>query len=234
MQHDALFVSENSTTTVISLFDNASNGFDNTASYSSGMLIAIDNSTNQATLLNSYNGQDGRYLSASQGNFQRLPNGNAFLGWGNHAAFSEQAEDGSLVLVADFASTGTMHYRAYKFNWTATPLGRPALYTYAHNTSAPTAFYVSWNGATEVTAWRFYTASSPSSVFNLLGNTSKAGFETFYTVPDFQAFLMVEAVAANGTGLANSSVTSTFVPGPGLAASCSDTLCPLAQAYDSR
>ncbi|MCJ1367546.1 hypothetical protein MMC16_006680 [Acarospora aff. strigata] len=226
MQHDARFVSEDSTTTVISLFDNASDGFSNTASDSTAMLISINNSTNEATLLKSYIAPNGGILSVSQGNFQRLPNGNVFLGWGSNASISEHTPDDNPVLFATFASEETMNYRAFKLNWTAAPTTPPALYSYAHNNTAPTSYYASWNGATEVAAWRFYTGSSTTSPFTLVGNTTKAGFETVYTTPGFQTLSIVEAVAANGTALANSSIISTFVPGPESAGVCSDTQCP--------
>ena len=233
-QHDARFVSANSTTTVISLFDNASNGYVNSATYSSGMVIAINNATNQATLLQSFVAPNGGILSTSQGNLQQLPNGNSFLGWGSNASISEHAPDGSAVLFATFATTATMNYRAYKFNWTATPENKPAFYSYAHNNTAPTTYYASWNGATEVASWRFYTSSSLSGPFALIGNTAKVGFETIFTAPGYQAFSIVEAVGANGSGLANSSTIGTFVPGAGLAGACTDTQCPIAKGYTSK
>lgn len=195
------------------------------------MLIAINNATNQATLLQSIIAPNGGCLSASQGNFQQLPNGNSFFGWGSDAAISEHAADGSPVLLASFATTGAMNYRAYKFNWTATPVGKPAFYSYAHNNTAPTTYYASWNGATEVASWRFYSSSSLAGPFTLLGNHAKVGFETMFTVPSYQTFSIVEAVGANGSGIANSSAIGTFVPGAALAASCTDTQCPMAKGY---
>lgn len=225
-QHDARFLSENSTTTVISIFDNASNGPNGSSSYSSGKIIAIDNSTNQATLLQSFVAPDGGLLASSQGTFRTLPNGNWFLGWGNNPAISEHDADGNPVFFATFANGGVMNYRAFKANWTGAPVGRPALYMYAHNNTAPTTYYTSWNGATEVADWRFYAASSHNGPFTLVGNTSKIGFETLYTAPGYLAYGIAEAVAANGSGIANSSVIAAFMPGAGLAAACSDTKCP--------
>lgn len=196
------------------------------------MLIALNNATNQATLLQSVVAPNGGLLSTSQGNFQQLANGNSFFGWGNLPTISEHAADGSPVLLATFATTTTMNYRAYKFNWIATPVGKPAFYSYAHNiNTAPTVYYASWNGATEVVSWRFYSSSSLSGPFTLVGNTPKLGFETVFTVSGYQAFSIVEAVGANGSGLANSSTTGTFVPGAALAPSCTDTQCPMAKGY---
>ena len=231
-QHDARFVSENSTTTVISLFDNAYNGFNSSADFSEGKIISIDNSTMTSKLVKTYGAPDpsGGLLSASQGNIQFLPDGNVFLGWGSNAFISESTADGTPVLYAHFATTGALHYRAYKFDFTGTPNTSPALYTYAHNTSASTAFYVSWNGATEVASWTFYGGSSKNSMVKL-GNVVRNGFETVSTQPNFYAYSIAEAVANNGSVLRNSSIMSTFVPGSTLATACTDIQCPLIGGY---
>ena len=161
---------------------------------------------------------------------QVLPNGNVFLGWGSNAYVSESTADGSPVFYADFASTGALHYRAYKFNFTATPSDSPALYTYALNTSAPTAYYVSWNGATEVASWTFYSGLTTDNLTQV-GNTKKIGFETVATQPNFYAYTLAAAVASNGSELRNSSVMRTFVPGTQLAVACSEIQCPLVGGY---
>lgn len=232
-QHDARFISENKKTTVISLFDNASNGYNQSAAYSSGIIISINHTSNSATLLERYIAP-GQEISASQGNMQILPSGNAFLGWGSNAWVSEHLPNGDPVLQAYFATTGAMNYRAYKFNWTATPTDAPAAYVYAHNTTAPTTYYMSWNGATEVSTWRIYTSADPSKGFQRLAKVDKNGFETIYTAQKYQAWSIIEAVAANGSGLANtSSYAQTFVPSDALAASCSDSQCPIAKSYSS-
>lgn len=96
-QHDSRFLSENSSTTVLSMFDNAYNGYNGSSTTSLGKIIAIDNTTMTATLLQEYGAPnaflDGApgLLSASQGNMQLLPNGNAFLGWGSSAVVSESS-----------------------------------------------------------------------------------------------------------------------------------------------
>ncbi|MCJ1479680.1 hypothetical protein MMC13_008366 [Lambiella insularis] len=239
-QHAVRFVLENSTTTVISFFDNAYDGFNSSAYYSEGKVVAINNSTMNATLLQSFpntypmgpNDTSGGLLSASQGNVQLLPNGNAFLGWGSNAFISESTADGNPVLSAWFATTGALHYRAYKFNFTSAPTDQPALYSYAHNTSAPTVFYASWNGATEVASWTYYGGASATSL-KKLGSATKNGFETASTQPGFQAFSLVEAVASNGTALRNSSVTNTFVPGTMLSIACDAMQCPMIGSFSS-
>ena len=236
-QHDCRYISENSTTTVISIFDNAFNGFNGSSEVSTGKLISLNNSTMNATLLTEYgapnaflDGADGLH-SASQGNMQYLPNGNAFIGWGSNAVISESTADGTPVMTAWFAETGALHYRAYKFNFTSKPADQPALYTYALNNTAATTYYVSWNGATEVDSWTFYSGASADNLTQI-GNAKKNGFETVASQSEFYAYTIAEAVAKDGSALKNSSLVGTFVPGSMLAQSCNSIQCPMVSGME--
>ncbi|MCJ1350716.1 MAG: hypothetical protein MMC33_000697 [Icmadophila ericetorum] len=231
-QHNARFRAENSTTTTISIFDNAYDGFNGSSLFSQGKIIAVSNETMKAELLMAYGAPDpsGGLVSASQGNVQYLPNGNKFLGWGSQCYVSESTDDGTPVFYAYFATTGALQYRSYRFNFTGNPTTTPALYTYAKDTTSQTAYYVSWNGATEVGSWNIYSGSEPTSL-QMVGSVKKNGFETTTTVPQYYAYTIVEAVAGNGTALRNSTVIKTFVPGPQLAQSCTDIQCPLIGGY---
>lgn len=238
-QHDARFISENDTTTLLTIFDDASNGVNKTASQSSGMLIALDHSSSTATLLSqSFAPPPGGLLSDSQGNTQYLPNGNVFHSWGAIGAVSESAPtDNGTYTPVFFANVSAldapgsiMIYRAFSFDWEATPANtKPAVYSYALNTSSPNAVYVSWNGATTVATWRFYGADAIGDSFEVLGNATKAGFETLFTADAFHMWVMVEAVGADGTSLRNSSFTPTFSPGAGLEDACNDVGCLVSQ-----
>ena len=68
-QHDARWKTSNASTDIITLFDNASNGFQETANASSGMIIKLDHSSNppRATLLQSFPAPEDIPISASQG-----------------------------------------------------------------------------------------------------------------------------------------------------------------------
>lgn len=233
MQHDARIVSENDTTTVISIFDNASNNFNNTADQSSGMVIALDHNNGTATLLSQTFFPGEGILSTSQGNTQLLSNGGVFHGWGNQAFVSEHSPNGTCVLLAQFADGSAMNYRAFSMEWQSTPsFTVPDVYTYALNTSTPTRIYVSWNGATTVATWRFYGGTGiGGQPFEVLGTAGHAGFETFYQADAFYPWTMVEAVGPDGTSLRNSSFQPTFVPGEALAASCTVEGCPVASSY---
>lgn len=139
------------------------------------MIVKLNYITNSVTLLREFV-TPGQFISASQGNLQFLrPNSewqtsNKFIGWGSNAYTSEYASDGRMVLQGHFATTGAMNYRAFKHNFTSHPTDSPTLYAYAHNESAATSFWVSWNGATEVARRRIdgsATSTGPWSVLIL-------------------------------------------------------------------
>ncbi|GME27807.1 arylsulfotransferase protein [Neofusicoccum parvum] len=235
-QHDARFVQENTTHTIISLYDNASNGYNQTSPESSSMVIALDHTTNKATMLQRITAPPaGGLLSSSQGNTQILPNGNFFNGWGSIDAVSEHAPDGTPLLYATWGAYPVMNYRAWSFNWTAAPKTEPALYAFSKNatSAAPTSIFVSWNGATEVQSWRFYGGAAADAVTTVLGETAKAGFETGYQADGFNAFVAVEALDGAGNVLSRSSALKTFVPNAVYADLCNEVECPQATAYSS-
>jgi hypothetical protein len=92
-QHDARFLYQNATTTILTVFDNAADGFHTqSALASSSLLTAIDHTTETSTLLQRYLLTDS-IVSTSQGNVQRLdPNhwetSNVYCGWGQNAYIS--------------------------------------------------------------------------------------------------------------------------------------------------
>ncbi|GMG47171.1 unnamed protein product [Aspergillus oryzae var. brunneus] len=208
-QHDARFIQENDTVTVISLFDNASNGYRNTSSTSSGIIVSIDHATNTSSLMKRYQAPGNGLLSTSQGNLQILANQNTFIGWGNNPSISEHTEDGTPVFLATLEDPRAMNYRAFKFNWTGEPSDNPTLRTYAAAPGSATTFWVSWNGATEVDYWNFYGTTSTSEEFTLLTKADRQGFQTTYTSTDYHPRAYAEAVSSDGSSLGNSSVVNT-------------------------
>ena len=224
-QHDARFVDGNDTMTVISLLNNASNGTRNsTAAYSSALLVALDTSPSvmTATVLKQWDRPD-HGLSYIRGNFQILPNHNAFVCWSKDAYLSEFTTDGQCILEAKLTSRGFASYRAYKSNFTGLPDSKPALKTFAFGTSCDsvtTVAYVSWNGATEVVSWNFYSSTEPSTGFSFIGNASRAGFETTFASAGYRPWIFVEGVNIDGRSLGNSSVEKAVIPSPWDSADC--------------
>ncbi|MBA7495356.1 hypothetical protein ES702_05938 [subsurface metagenome] len=240
-QHDARWLYQNESTEVISLFDNASNGFQVTADRSAGYIVQINKNAQppNVELLRSYPAPDGQVISSSQGSLQILNpddylNSNVFIGWGSQPIVTEHDKNGNVLYRANVALTGPMNYRVRFSNITLTPQDSPALYTYAQNTNgADTVFYMSWNGCTECQSWNIYGRDSCSADWILLGNAPKTGFETNYTASGYQEFGMVEAVDGSGNGLRNSSArgVKAFTPSQGLSTSCNGDSCQPAYEY---
>lgn len=67
---------------MISIYENASNGYNSTATESSGKMIVLDYETMTAKLAGPTTYYPGSgLLSSSQGNMQVLDDGNRFTGW---------------------------------------------------------------------------------------------------------------------------------------------------------
>ncbi|KAI7155803.1 hypothetical protein KC349_g6743 [Hortaea werneckii] len=227
-QHHARWQSENETHSVISFYDNGSNTFNTTNEFSHGWIIEIDHTTGQATMIKEFSAPEpeGGLLSGSQGNMQVLPNGGAHIGWGEHSYFSEHLPDGECVQYGIVAQrpSNVMIYRSNKYNWTAQPLTKPALWTYSWMGENLVSF-VSWNGATEVRTWDFYTGNSSNGPWTYAGNASKSGFETEYHSPAFAEWSYAEAFDGNGRALETSVISRTFQPSESLAQYCNERGC---------
>ena len=214
-QHDARFVEENATTTIISFLDNASDDM-NSSKKSSALLIALDHDAMVARVLQQWYRPDGE-LSYYRGNLQLLPDTNVFVGWGSQDNYmTEHSRDGDLVMEARFLSDRLSTYRAYKYlDYVGVPVNPPSLKVIEHTAQFPdcshmTVFYVSWNGATEVAFWNFYISTKDNAAdASLIGAVKKTGFETSFAWASTAPFVFAEAVAADGTSLRNSSVLAT-------------------------
>lgn len=232
-QHHARWISENSTHTVFSFYDNASNNYAATGEFSHGWIVEIDHVANTATVIREFTAPEpaGGLLSTSQGNMQMLPNGGAHIGWGEHAYFSEHLANGETTMYAHVAErdSNVMIYRSNKYNWTAQPVTKPALWTYSKTGEQQMGLWASWNGATEIKSWRFYTGESPNGPWKLAGNVWKMGFETEHHLDRYAPWAYAEAVDAEGRVMEASAVSRTFVPSKSLRPHCGDRGCDYAE-----
>jgi hypothetical protein len=217
---------------VISLFDNASNTFNTTNQESRGMLIGINHVERTASKLREWRApEEEGVLSGSQGNMQILDRRNVFIGWGDHAYFSEHLPSGEAVMYGKVAqrASDVMMYRCNKYVWKGEPLTAPSLWTYSRTGSGASdmVFYVSWNGATEVRFWNFYTAGTSMGPWELIGTANKAGFETEYSLAGSMGWAYAEALDADRKPLkrGQSSIVKTFVPSDLIVSGCDDRGC---------
>jgi hypothetical protein len=197
---------------IISFFNNHSDGHDDTANVSAAMVVALDLTTMTARVVKSYLRPDS-HLTKLRGNAQRLDNGNMFVCWSENTYISEFTNEGQLVMEAKMASHRFNTYRAYKFNFTATPSEPIALKSFVYGVtpeSSTTVIYTSWNGATEVASWNFY--SSENGEPSLIGNAKRASFETTFMASGTAANIMVEALDINGRSLGKSAIVRSELP----------------------
>ncbi len=84
------------------------------------LTIKLDLAAKTATLVSAFK-HPRKLLSASQGNVERLPNGNVFVGWGSQRWFTEFSPTGEVLFDGRLAK-GNDNYRAFRYEWS----GRPA------------------------------------------------------------------------------------------------------------
>ena len=221
-QHHIRFRGQSRTRMMVSFLDNAK-GRDSqepTNECSRGILVALDEEKMTATVLEEYNHPDGG-LANKQGSYQLLPNGNVFMGWSAKALQSEYTSNGTLVMEARSRAGWLVSYRNFKFPFIGHPLELPAVHSAAYGLSdgisARTRVHVSWNGATEVSYWNFYKTSREGGMKELVGSTSRIGFETMLDVRGYASYMVVEGVDESGEVLGSSHVVKT-IPHPNVTA----------------
>jgi hypothetical protein len=198
-QHDAVELPNGT----ISIFDNG--GVPNVHPQSRGIIIALNQQKATDTLLASY--EHPRPLSSgSQGNFQILPDGNMFIGWGSEPYVSEFSTTGGLLFDAHLASKEES-YRSYRFAWTGTPSYPPSIAASSASSSAPVTVYASWNGATGVASWRLLAGASPSTL-STVASAARSGFETTVSTPGPAAYVAVQALNEAGAVMSTSQTVA--------------------------
>jgi hypothetical protein len=193
-QHDARHVGHDR----ISIFDDGAQP--QVEPQSRGLLLALDGRRRTVRLVRKYVHRPGRIVSRFMGNMQALPNGNVLIGWGSEPYLTEFGPDGSIEFDARIPRGG-QNYRALRFPWRGKPSVRPrAAYRFAHGSGT---LYASWNGATEVAAWRLDTGPRPGAI-RAGETTARRGFETPLRVPHGHLWGRAVALDAEGNELGRS------------------------------
>ncbi|KAI1804013.1 ASST-domain-containing protein [Daldinia bambusicola] len=201
-QHDARWSGKD----IITIFDNGGDGGHRDAAATRGLKLKIDEKAMTASVVTEYfNPHDIHALS--QGSFQSLPNGNVLLGYGYSAAFTEFASNGDVLCDTHFGpesrfGTGEVQsYRVYKYEWHGMPKTNPAS-AIRRNGKRSGSFYVSWNGATEVSQWFLQGSDDLNSTdggWKELNRTDRLGFETeFEVLETYPRYLRAAAVHKEG------------------------------------
>ena len=182
--------------------------FDNGGMYVSEESRVVEIQPNEddmtATLVREYTHPEG-VLAPTQGNAQRLPNGNLFVGWGSEPVFSEFSEDGGLLFNARLPAE-VESYRAFRHPWTGRPDTLPTLAAVPTPDGGVT-LYASWNGATEVESWEVLAGPALDGL-EPVRSVPRSGFETAIAVRTGEALLAVRALDGAGGALGTSSAVN--------------------------
>jgi hypothetical protein len=196
-QHDARRMPDGT----ISVLDNRS--ADDSPPESRALVLAVDERARRATVAREIVHPDG-VLARTQANAQVLPSGGVFVGWGSAGTMSEFSPGGELVFDATIAPADT--YRAFRFAWEGDP-SRPPDVAAEPLGDGRLAVYASWNGATEVAAWRV-SGGGERGALRPLATVDVDGFETRAVVDDV-AHVAVAALDADGNVLGRSAPVAT-------------------------
>jgi hypothetical protein len=187
------------------LADGAISMFDNGAApkvhgQSRGIVIGLDLPQRTATLTTQLV-HTPPLVAESQGNLQALANGDWFVGWGQVGDLSEFNSAGALLFDAHFP-TYTQSYRDLRFTWTGTPAHAP-VFVLRPAPGGAAVVYASWNGATQVSAWRVLAGATAGSL-SPVAQVARAGFETSIALAPgaSHGYVDVQALDASGRVLA--------------------------------
>lgn len=187
-------------TGVVTIFDDGSSP--RMEPQSRGIILQLDLQRMTASLRQAFT-SPARLLADNQGSMQLLPDGRAFVGWGAEPYYTEFDANGSVIMQGQLPN-GDQSYRTFTRDWAAHPMGRPAVALRA-NPARGAAVYVSWNGATEVAAWRVLAGRHQSSLA-AVATQSRTGFETVIAADSTGPYFAVTAHDASGKQLGESLV----------------------------
>jgi hypothetical protein len=171
-----------------------------------GVVFSVDPSTSPAgvQLVRSYTHNPPIY-TAYTGGMQPLSNGDVLIEWANVPEVTEYTANGQ---VAMDLSMSDWSYRGFRFAWDGKPLTPPSASAQVSN--GGTYVWASWNGSTEVTAWRVLGGPDASHLSVVSGATPKSGFETGISVAGHYATVEVQALNAAGAVLSTSQPVATM------------------------
>lgn len=185
---------------ILSLFDDAATPQEE--SQSSAKLLRVDTQKRTVSLIRRYT-HSPPLLAGSLGSVQTLPNDNVFVGWGAVPEFSEYTPGGRQILNGAFPF-GLVIYRILRFPWIGRPRTRPSV-AVSRTARGHTTVYASWNGATQVSAWRLVGGPSPGHLRRLGVTAVRTGFETTIHTTRHPRYLAVQALGRRGNLLATSA-----------------------------
>jgi hypothetical protein len=201
-QHDARLHEGGRT---ISLFDNGPRPGERRPE-SRAIVLSVDQRRRQVTLKRELRHRRPLFAFATGSN-QLLPNANRLVTWGITGWFTEYDTDGHACFDAHLPTRG-QNYRVLRFPWVGRPTVKPAFKAYRQGAGAA-RFYASWNGSTELAAWRLESGRSPVTLRSS-GAHPRRGFETTFAIPSRTRYAAVVALDRTGKPLARSKTIRLY------------------------
>jgi hypothetical protein len=194
-QHDAEFQPEG----LISVFDNGSDP--PKEKQSRGLLLAPDLASHEVSLVSQFVNPSKTLLASSQGNMLSLPGGNWLLGYGGLPNLTEFGASGEVLLDATLGKN-VQNFRSYLSPWSGEPASPPSLAVQS-GPGGTLTIAASWNGATDVAAWRVLAGPSPATLA-ALASAARNGFQTTLTIKPVPSYVAVQALDATGAVIGTS------------------------------
>src|SRR6185437_545603 len=134
--------------------------------------------------------------SPFEGNFELLPDGGAFVGWGGVRRVTEFAPDGKVRFEMKLPYGDS--YRGFRLPWQGHPATKPA------SAVDGNTLYASWNGSTDVATWEVLAGDDAGQLAKV-GDAAWRGLETSIALTTDKPVVAVRALDAKGDVLAESA-----------------------------
>ena len=183
----------------ITVFDDGFDGVTKSHLVSRGLILDVDERGRRVGLGHA-DVSPTSLLTSGMGNAQLLPNGNMLLGFGDDPYSTEFSPAGDVVANLRMPQ-GQHSYRAFRLPWTGRPADDPSAVVLRDRSSAHATLYVSWNGATEVAAWRLEGGARRGELSAVGAPVARSGFETALPIGTGEGYARAVALDASGAAL---------------------------------
>ncbi|KAM5476323.1 hypothetical protein MauCBS54593_001008 [Microsporum audouinii] len=209
-QHEVRFVSHTVDKITLSTHNNENADFTpaNETKPTTGLVLDLDLNTKKVSLNRMVWNSERPVISRAQGSYQILGNDHILMGQGAIPVIEEYDANGAIVMDARFGLDNTVtSYRAYRSVWVGTPKTKPSVKACGADPNGAVVLYVSWNGATNVEAWKVYS-SSDSGELKEIATVQKNGFETRMELQMAGSKFVVQSVGGPNDGVKSDVITA--------------------------
>jgi hypothetical protein len=178
---------------LLTLFDNGA--IPKVEPFSRAVELKLDVARKKATIAKAFV-HPQKLSSPFEGNFELLPDGGAFVGWGGIRRVTEFTPGGAVRFEMKLPYGDT--YRGFRLPWEGHPVTKPAAAVDGNT------LYASWNGSTDVASWQVL-AGDDADELEKVGSAPWRGLETSIALTTDKKVVAVRALDADGDELAESA-----------------------------